>query len=1103
MRLEHLAICALFAFALPLFGQHPVWINGQFPVRSEATLSPPVVGKPIHVCAKAVHVSGFVPHATVRVLANGVDVGSAVSFFGFEDIQLTRELNLGEHITATQEVNGTTSVPSNDAVTVTDYPALSKPIVSSDIFVCGRVVPVDNLEPSAVVEVWQGGTKIGEANSTQAHIAVVVVALVAGQAVTARQVACPGRSSSRIVGPTSDPMNVQPAPNPMPKPLLNNWYPGNDAVTLHNLRPGAEIRVTSGSTPIGGGLATSRANWFRVSPLLTGSSDPRVTQKLCVAGEPSDRVPPSTRLPAPEIVRPVCRGDKYVRVDGTVLNASVVLMRGGTIIGYGGAVPGRLTLAVGPGVSLTDGDDIRAIQYIGTIISPASNAVVECAAENVITQHNDNARSGQYLAETKLNPTNVHDGSFGLLYTRSVDGEILAQPLYLRNVPTSSGTKNLFFIATSTNHLYAFDANDRSAGAAPVWDTDPSPLETTGPAAICSETRPARVGITSTPVIDPGTRRMYVVARSADGHHFLSVIDLTNGHRLQRAEISGSDRGTDFHPACHRQRPGLLLQKGVLYIAFGTFSCDSGCAAGDPYHGWVFAYRASNLQRLGAFCTTAGGAAAGVWQSGNGLVGDAEDRSEFGSVFFETGNEQGGAQPLGDSFVKLQLRPRNGETAFGVAGHFTPSNSVRLMNGDTDLGSGGPMLLPNHRLIGGGKEGKYYVLRTPDMTEVSEFQAFFNTWHLPPTAPNDPANLCPRTNIWADLPDHCYMNPVFYQDSEHWGPNIHAGPVYWSFDGSYGLVYQLPEKDVIKAFRYDIGAGTVNPVPVLTGTLKQPVDGMPGGFCSISAKKRENGIVWVSVPLGNGQANNVPGRLVALDARSLAELWRDTDNVTFSKFCAPTIADGKVIRATWWGLVYVYGLPVGRRSPFGPNPAAIAPIRYKDAPLGPEPEPYCYTPAEKYKVLGGERSLGKAERQTQLADGVTISEYSINVESAGLIASVPPLPLDQRTACDRPDFESKRVAVPAAIIASPRTCAHILEGDLLETWRRLGGPQSKFGLPVSDSSITADGMGRQVMLEHGTLVWRPDKGVTEEKKGPRAEPLRAQPLPLAPARPHG
>jgi hypothetical protein len=148
----------------------------------------------------------------------------------------------------------------------------------------------------------------------------------------------------------------------------------------------------------------------------------------------------------------------------------------------------------------------------------------------------------------------------------------------------------------------------------------------------------------------------------------------------------------------------------------------------------------------------------------------------------------------------------------------------------------------------------------------------------------------------------------------------------------------MSEKDHLKAYRYDPATGTVrydvDPDPVFRAVLpsaastEPPNAGMPGGACSVSADGNENGIVWVSYPQADGQWQKVAGYLVAYAAapggqgnRTLVELWRDSRPALFAKFCPPTIADGKVFRATFApngpepdnayigpGRVVVYGL---------------------------------------------------------------------------------------------------------------------------------------------------------------------------------------------------
>src|SRR5262249_37138933 len=153
-----------------------------------------------------------------------------------------------------------------------------------------------------------------------------------------------------------------------------------------------------------------------------------------------------------------------------------------------------------------------------------------------------------------------------------------------------------------------------------------------------------------------------------------------------------------------------------------------------------------------------------------------------------------------------------------------------------------------------------------------------------------------------------------YASSEAYGCNIHGNPVFWS---GTSCVYHMAEKDHLKAFRYDATSRTivydVDPDPVsrairpFAESTEAPNHGMPGGACSVSANGNTDGIVWVSYPQADGQWQKVPGFLVAYnatpggpDGRTLVELWRDAANdVLFAKFCPPTIADGKVFRATF------------------------------------------------------------------------------------------------------------------------------------------------------------------------------------------------------------
>jgi hypothetical protein len=660
-----------------------------------------------------------------------------------------------------------------------------------------------------------------------------------------------------------------------------------------------------------------------------------------------------------------------------------------------------------------------------------------------------------------------------------VAGGPVSQPLYMRSVRTKSGLKNLFFVTTSKNNIYAFDADDLDLNPAHglVWQVN---LCASLPTGVCGETWSHLVGITSTPVIDPNTGTLYVVARCSDPNHgpndgaiFIHALNVADGSdRVKPVQIQATDPNHpsvkfDFH--CQRNRPGLLLSKGVVYAAFATFSCDAGCASG-PYHGWVLGYRASDLKQEAVFETSPNAGEAGIWQTGNGLVG-ADD----GSIFFETGNGPT-SEPLQDSFVKL--RPTGPPAGLALAGSFTPNNAVTLSNGDTDLGSGGPMLLPHDHLIGGGKQGRYYVLHTGSMALSQDsaldflgyngFQAFINTYHNDKTKPACPAAGGAAGCDTSFAGGACYVDPKQYENGELCGPNIHGGPIFWESDPKFGMVYEMPEKDFLKAFKYDFATHKVTEAPVLTATgplAKPPTDGMPGGFSSVSAHKMKNGIVWTSMPFGDAQWNPVPGRLAAFDATTLKQLWSDNDNVLFAKSVPPTIADGKVFRATAANEVIVYGL---LNEAGGPKPHP-----------GPRPWLACYSIEEKYANYGGPVGLlglpTSPERPTDDQTRGLFRDFRGSAFGmARTVASQKERPGSPMPTCSVPKGET--VTVDSSIYWSRKTCAHVVQGQIRALWLQMGGARSKLGYPVDDETLTPDRLGRMSAFEHGQILWYPDKG---------------------------
>ena len=212
-----------------------------------------------------------------------------------------------------------------------------------------------------------------------------------------------------------------------------------------------------------------------------------------------------------------------------------------------------------------------------------------CLSTDVLTYHNDNARTGWNPNEVVLTPANVNASTFGLKHNLLVDGKVDAQPLYVSNAAVFSGgspqgNHNLVIVATEHDSLYAFDADT----AALYWKTSLLlPGETPSDDRGCDQITP-EIGVTATPVIDRSSGAngpngtIYVVAMSKLAtvyHQRLHALNLATGQEVAGSpmEIQASYPGTGpdhdgsghvlFDPGAYKERPGLLLLNGIVYTA--------------------------------------------------------------------------------------------------------------------------------------------------------------------------------------------------------------------------------------------------------------------------------------------------------------------------------------------------------------------------------------------------------------------------------------------------------------------------------------------------------------------------------------------------------
>jgi Concanavalin A-like lectin/glucanases superfamily/Fibronectin type III domain len=502
-----------------------------------------------------------------------------------------------------------------------------------------------------------------------------------------------------------------------------------------------------------------------------------------------------------------------------------------------------------------------------------------------LTYHNDNMRKGQDLNETVLTPSNVNSSTFGKRFSYPLDGLTLASPLYVPNVNIhGQGVHNIVLVATEHDSVYAFDANGSSSS--PLWHanfTNPAAGVTTIPAADTGETGdiPNEIGITGTPVIDPATGTIYVVAATKEVSggttkyvQRLHALDLTTGAEkfggpvVIRASVPGTGDGSSggtltFDPLHENQRTALLLANGVVYFGFSSH--------GDvpPFHGWVLGYNASTLQRVMVYCATPNADSGGVWMNGDGIATDST-----GSLYFISGDgpmdANAGGSDYGDSYLKLS-------TSGAVQDYFSPSNQAALSSGNLDLGSGGVLLLPAqsgahpHEMLSAGKDGSVYLV---DRDNMGHF------------------------NRNADQVVQELLN-IFPNNSGIEGGNF-SSPVYWN-----GRVYFAPVGGPVQAFSLTNGLLSTSP----TSHSSETYNGR-GGTMSISANGASNGILWTLQTAGAG----APGILHAYDATNLSnELYSSNQAGTrdqldeWDKFSVPVVADGQVF-VTSNSQLTIYGL---------------------------------------------------------------------------------------------------------------------------------------------------------------------------------------------------
>ncbi len=348
--------------------------------------------------------------------------------------------------------------------------------------------------------------------------------------------------------------------------------------------------------------------------------------------------------------------------------------------------------------------------FLLVLLLVASSAAAQSPA--ITTYHYDNSRTGWNSNETSLTAVNFPN-NFQLQHTvllPATNDQVDAQPLFVPNLTIASAQHDVVYVVTGANNVYAIDA---SSGSILVNRNFGTPVPTVN----CGNSG-STIGITSTPVIDMNTQTLYIIAYVNNGPtyqlHALNLstladkpgspVTVTASHTLT------NNNTFNFDASVHRQRAALLLQGGNIYAGFASF-CDNNA---DRTRGWLLGWNASTLQplavnRLNDTVATSSSSffLSSIWMAGYGIAGDGTD------LFFSTGNSDCTIHANPVVCASTFNNPNNIEESIvrlsgdltTVKGLFSPSNRNTLDSNDTDVGSGGVMLVPPSLAVQAGKDG--------------------------------------------------------------------------------------------------------------------------------------------------------------------------------------------------------------------------------------------------------------------------------------------------------------------------------------------------------------------------------------------------------------
>jgi outer membrane protein assembly factor BamB len=343
--------------------------------------------------------------------------------------------------------------------------------------------------------------------------------------------------------------------------------------------------------------------------------------------------------------------------------------------------------------------------------------------------------------------------------------------------------KGLVFVATENDSVYAL--NDTTGAV--VWRTHiGTPVQ--GSSLPCGNISPS--GITGTPVIDTGTDTIYVVAfESPATMHYLVALSITDGKVVfsHSADPPGAD------PRVQQERGALSLGNGMVYVPYGGLDGDCG-----QYHGWVAGINTDGSGSMVSYQVPTG-REGGIWAPSGGVT------DSTGNLFFATGNGASSNNfDHGNAVVKLS-------PTLQELDYFAPSNWLQLNNGDTDLGSVGPLLVGHNQIFQIGKEGVGYLLDATNLGgiggQVYSGDVCSSVYGGTATAGSTVFVPCTDGLVALSLSPNSFQvlwrSPGFPS-----GPPIVTGNVVWALDTSSGTLHGYDVKTGTSLFSLSTGSVT-------------------------------------------------------------------------------------------------------------------------------------------------------------------------------------------------------------------------------------------------------------------------------------------------------